>query len=145
MRTTLATLLLVLAGATTLVAQDPEAMPSGNEMEMRVTQAVTATGVQDREPVGIAETFSAEVGEVFFYTVFEGDFPESEVTHVWRRDGEEMARVPLTVRGPRWRTWSSKRILADWTGSWTAQVVGPEGTVIESVEFTVEAVPTVSR
>lgn len=143
MKTTMATMLLVLAAATTLAAQEPAAMAADGDIS--VTQAVVATAVEDREPVGAAETFPSDVGQVYFYTVFEGDFPETEVEHVWLRDGEEVARVPLTVRGPRWRTWSSKRILADWTGAWTAQVVGPDGAVLESVDFTVEGMPTARR
>lgn len=123
--------LLVLAGGP-LVAQDAPA-----ESGLRVTRAVVATSVEDREPVGVAESFSADVGTLYFYTVFEGDFEETTLEHVWLRDGEEVARVELRARGPRWRTWSAKQIPADWTGSWTAQVVAADDQVLSSVTFTV--------
>jgi hypothetical protein len=48
-----------------------------------------------------------------------------------------MARVSLRVAGPNWRTWSSKTILPEWTGEWRVDVVGPDGTVLRSVDFTV--------
>ena len=50
---------------------------------------------------------------------------------------EEMGRIPLRVAGSNWRTWSSKNIEPNWTGVWRVDIVGPDGTVLESVSFTV--------
>lgn len=113
-----------------LEAQDPSAA-------LEVTTAVVGTGVDDREPVGTGTSFPASVGTVYFYTVFEGDFGERQVEHVWMRNGEEVGRVPLTVRGPRWRTWSSKTVPADWTGEWEARVVDTDGSVLATAAFQV--------
>lgn len=115
----------------------PVAAQDADTAGIDVTRAVVATEVQDREPVGEATSFGADVGTVYFYTVFEGDFAEQTVEHVWVREGEEVGRVPLTVAGPRWRTWSAKTIPGDWTGSWTVSVVDSGGTELESVDFTV--------
>lgn len=131
---------LVLAGAAWALfaaAPDVAAAQEGVESDVTVSSAVVATGVQDREPVGGATSFPADVGTVYFYTVFEGDFGEAGFEHVWLRDGEEMARVPLTARGPRWRTWSSKTIPPDWAGSWTVRVVDTNGNELSSVDFTI--------
>ncbi len=134
MRSMLVTAFLVLTTATVAAAQvaDKAAAPA-----IEVSRAVVATGVEDREPVGAAESFPADVGSVYFYTVLEGDFAEMEIHHVWIRDGEEMARTPLRARGPRWRTWSSKRIPPEWSGRWTVQVVAGDDQVLGSVEFSV--------
>lgn len=115
-------------------AQEPESDP-GPAIE--IAEAVVATGVEDRAPVGVAESFGADVERLYFYTIFEGDFPETQLEHVWLRDGEEVARVALRAQGPRWRTWSSKTIAPDWTGEWEAQVVGPDGEVLASTSFTI--------
>jgi len=120
--------------ATSLSAQEPAEQ---EQAAPEVTRAVLATGVQDREPVGVAETFPMDVGTLYFYTVFEGDFPEQTVRHVWLREGEEVGRVELRARGPRWRTWSTKAIPSDWTGPWTVQVQDAQGNVLASREFTV--------
>lgn len=122
--------LLVAAPLAAQEAQQPQSA-------MNVTTAVIATGVQDREPVGVGDQFPADVGQVYFYTVFEGDFPETNVAHVWYRNGEEVSRVELRVKGPRWRTWSSKTISPEWTGEWTARVVDAEGNVLAEATFTV--------
>lgn len=131
---------LALAGAAwALLAAAPmdAAAQEGMDSAVEISRAVVATDVQDREPVGEATTFPADVGTVYFYTVFEGDFGEQGFEHVWVRDGEEIARVPLMARGPRWRTWSSKVIPPDWAGSWTVRVLDTDGNELESVDFTV--------
>jgi hypothetical protein len=110
----------------------------GPESPVQVTTAVVATGVEDREPVGTAESFPADVGTVFFYIVLEGDFGDREIVHVWLHEGEEASRVTLNVRGPRWRTWSSKRIPSHMTGAWSVRVEDADATVLRTVEFTVE-------
>lgn len=127
----------LLALAAVLVAAPAASQQTEPDPDLEVTTAVVATDVVDREPVGAAESFATDVGQVYFYTVFEGDFGETQLEHVWLREGEELARVPLTVRGPRWRTWSSKAIRADWTGAWEVQVVDAAGNVLATASFTV--------
>lgn len=145
-RSTLPILAILTLAAAPLAAQEETEEQAAQDTTVEamatpveVSQAVVATGVQDREPVGADSTFTADVGALYFYTVFEGDFDEAQVEHVWLHDGEEVARVPLTVRGPRWRTWSSKEILPEWTGSWTVKVVDADGVEHASVDFTVGA------
>ena len=133
MRSMLLTVLATVATATTLGAQTAErAAPT-----IEVTRAVVATGIEDREPIGESTTFSADVGTVYFFTEITGDFDETRIHHVWLREGEEVARVPLTVRGPRWRTWSSKRIPPEWSGNWTVRIVLGDDQVLGTVDFTV--------
>lgn len=134
MRSIIAMALLAVVAATPLAAQEAEkAAPAA----VTVIQAVVAPAIEDREPVGEAEAFPADVGTLYFYTVIEGEFAEAAIQHVWLLDGKEVARVPLVVRGPRWRTWSSKRVPPDWTGQWTARVVTGDDQELGSVTFTV--------
>ena len=114
------------------------ATPSSVEaQDLAISNAVVASHVENREPVQPADSFPANVGEVSFYTLLEGDFGERVVEHVWIWNGDEVARVSLTVHGPRWRTWSSKTIPADWTGPWEARIEDSSGTVLASVPFRV--------
>jgi hypothetical protein len=139
--TSVATLAVALAVGTAwnvapaaVEAQDPSAA-------IDVTTAVVGTGVEDREPVGTGTAFPASVGTVYFYTAFEGDFDERRIEHVWMRNGEEVGRVPLTIPGPRWRTWSRKTVPADWTGEWEARVVDADGSVLATAAFQVGGSP----
>ncbi|NIU01322.1 MAG: DUF2914 domain-containing protein [Nitrosopumilaceae archaeon] len=42
------------------------------------------------------------------------------------------------MKGKKWRTWSSKRIVEEWTGTWRVDVVSTAGKVLKSKEFVVE-------
>jgi hypothetical protein len=112
------------------------AAPPAPKLEI---DAVLCTSVVDREPVGEADTFPADVGKIYLWTKVTG-LPEGQssfIHHVWLRDGVEMGDVELAVKASPWRTYSYKTIMPDWTGDWEVKVVGPDGNVIKSIPFTV--------
>lgn len=125
------------AAAALLLWWAPLQAQQGSVEDATVARAVVATDVEEREPVGEATQFPATVGQLVFYTVLEGNFSETQFEHVWIREGEEVARVPLRAAGPRWRTWSAKTIPAEWTGDWSVKVVDSEGNELSTVDFTV--------
>ncbi len=128
----LACLFLVASSAT---AQ--EQMMESSTAQLAVAEAVVATQIADRQPVDNVTTVPADVGQVYCWTRIVGAEAETEVVHVWYRGDMEMARVSLRVAGNNWRTWSSKRIEPSWTGEWRVDVEAPDGTVLESVTFSV--------
>ena len=97
-----------------------------------------ATGVENRQPVGVDTSFADTVGKVYCYTHIVGADEPTSVSHVWFYNDEEMATVELNVRSNNWRTWSSKSILKSWTGKWRVDVVTAAGELLESKEFTIE-------
>lgn len=100
-------------------------------------ETAVCTAITDREPVGSADKFPAEVGKVFLWCKVTGATDGSVITHVWSREGKEMARVELKVNAGAWRTWSSKTIPSSWTGNWEVKVLGPDGAELKSALFTV--------
>jgi hypothetical protein len=115
------------------------ALPATSEALKFEVEAVLCTNVVDREPVGEAADFPADVDKVYLWTKVTG-LPEGEssfIHHVWLTGGEEMADVQLVVKGDPWRTYSYKTIPPEWAGDWEVKVVGPDGNVIKSIPFTV--------
>jgi hypothetical protein len=131
---------LVLA-VTLLIASGPiaqEEAPAGETAgALSVTKGVMALRVENREPIGEGVSFEPGVGQLACYTQIEGAGGETVVYHVWMQGGELRAKVQLPVRSPRWRTWSTKRILPGWTGDWTVRVEDSDGNVLKTVAFTV--------
>jgi hypothetical protein len=98
--------------------------------------AVVCTSISDRAPVGAADRFPASVGRLMcFSEVREG---AGKVVHVWIRGDKEVFSIELRAQGPRWRTWSEKQILPEWTGPWRVEVRSLEGAVLAKAEFTIE-------
>ena len=99
-------------------------------------EAQACTAVQDRTPVGAAESFTPDVGQVYVWCKIMGATdPSTVIRHVWYHNGQEKATVELTVKGSNWRTWSSKKIPASWTGDWVVKIVDATGNIIKEVPF----------
>lgn len=103
-----------------------------------LAEGVVAAGVEQRQPVGVSEHFAADIGRVYCFTRVRGASGEESVTHVWMKEGKEMARVELAVRSDNWRTWSSKRVLPEWRGAWTVKVLDQTGVELASIPFTLD-------
>ena len=102
-----------------------------------VMAAKVGTGVTNRELDGEASTFKADVGKVFCWMKVKGEVG-SKVTHAWFKGTEEMGKVELEIKYPVTRTWSAKTITPEMKGDWRVDIVGADGTVLQSLKFTVE-------
>ena len=102
---------------------------------LEVRDAAVSTGVHDRVPTGISATFDSSVGTLYAFTRIVGADADTRIYHKWYHGGELMADIPLSIRSGDWRTWSSKTILPEWTGSWRVVVVSEDGTVLGTVDF----------
>jgi hypothetical protein len=133
MRRHVAPLSLALLFAMAAAVGAQQQMASG----LDVAEAVITSAVVDRQPSDNLTTVAKDVGTVYCWTRITGAEGEIQVEHVWYKDDTEVARVSLRIAGSNWRSWSSKNIDPMWTGNWRVDVVGPDGTVLESVAFTV--------
>ncbi|WP_025324346.1 DUF2914 domain-containing protein [Deferrisoma camini] len=125
---------LPLAGAAAVLL----ALSSPAWAGLSVGRSAFCRSVEAREPVGVADTFPADVGEVTFFTQILGAEGSQQILHVWIYDGREMAIVPLDVEGPSWRTWSTKRILPEWKGDWIVEVRTVDGAVLHEARMRIE-------
>jgi len=105
---------------------------------IQIVRSAICLQVEEREPVDIDSVFPADVGTIFAYTKIDGVTTPTQVTHVWYHGEREMARVQLQVRNNGWRTWSSKKILPSWTGTWTVKILNEDGENVKTMEFQVE-------
>jgi len=111
----------------------PAPAPAGTVAREQFT-----SNIENREPVDDLDSLSADHDKVFFFTDLR-DFGGQTVTHHWMHDGEDVADVKFQVGGPRWRVWSSKRLMDSSTGTWTVEVVAENGSVVDKKSFQVTA------
>lgn len=102
-----------------------------------VMEAAVGTAVVDRELQGAAEMFPATVGTLYCFSRIGQTQAGTTIEHVWYFGDQEVARVELSIGGSPWRTWSSKTIPAEATGSWRVDIVA-NGNVLKSLAFTVQ-------
>jgi len=103
-----------------------------------IKRLVVGTGVENGEPVGVAETFPASTEKVYCFLEATDMAKDTEATFVWFHGDKEMLKfsVPLKM-GPRWRTYANKN-LRELKGDWKVEIRDPDGKVVKDTKFKVE-------
>ena len=135
--------LVVIAvwGITLPVYGQEKAKPEGATKEtaaFSIKRLVIGTGVEDYDPVGVAETFPASTEKVYCFLEATDIAKDTEVSFVWFHDEKEMLKfsVPLKM-GSRWRTYANKN-LRELKGDWKVEIRDADGKVLQDTKFKVE-------
>jgi len=103
-----------------------------------LARLLVGTGVEDREPVGVAETFPEATEKVYCFLEATEIAQDTEVHFVWFHGEKEMLKISLPLKmGPRWRTYASKS-LRGLKGDWKVEIKDASGALIKEVTFKVE-------
>ena len=138
---------LALLGTTLIVAAEPqgtvieikkENLRSSEQVSGTVARSALTSEVQEREPVDRLDRVTGQHDELVYFTELRGMSGQT-AKHRWEHNGKIMAEVEFDIKGPRWRVWSSKKLLPEWTGAWTISVINDAGEVIAQQGFTYEA------
>ncbi|MFZ5979317.1 MAG: DUF2914 domain-containing protein [Candidatus Zixiibacteriota bacterium] len=129
-------------GEDTTKPAEPEPTPAPVEEPVPAEPIFTVEtqlcgGIVDRMPVEPAETFSADVENVYLWCKVTGALDSTSIFVNWYYQDKEMASVELPVKSAFWRTWSSKRIQPEWVGDWTVRVLNKNGNGIKEIKFTI--------
>ena len=105
-----------------------------------VRSAFTRT-IDEREPTENLQNLTNESAQVKFFTELR-DMSGQTAIHRWEYDGKVVAEVEFNVKGPRWRVWSSKSLVPQWTGDWKVSVINGAGEVIseKNLSYNIAAV-----
>lgn len=104
---------------------------------LEVVDTAICSSVEDRACVDPKEEFSTGVERLYCFTRITGAPEDIEVTHVWYYGNIERARIALSVRSASYRTYSSKKIQLHEIGNWRVEVLGPDGTVLKTIPFSI--------
>ena len=107
-------------------------------VDLRVAEGTITTAIEDQMPVDRIDSYRADFGKLYCYTRIVGAQEDTEVTHVWYYQDNELARVTLSVRSADWRTYSSKRFLPQWAGQWKVVVLDADKNEIATIPFSLE-------
>jgi hypothetical protein len=136
MKRTVIAVILAFAGA--LALPFPAAAADDDAATMSIARFVTCQDVMDREPLGESVVFPPDTAKVYAFLDARDISADVTVNFVWLHEGQETARVALNLRqGPRWRTWSSKKI-AGRRGKWRVELRDNGDNLLTAAEFVVE-------
>lgn len=106
--------------------------------DLRVADGTITSAIENQIPVDRIESYRADFGKLYCFTRIVGAQGDTEVTHVWYFQDNELARVTLPIRSSDWRTYSSKRFLPQWAGEWRVVVLDGEQNEIATIPFRLE-------
>jgi len=105
---------------------------------LTVARLVIGTGVENREPVGVAETFPGTTEKVYCFLEATNISEDMEITVIWFHGEKEMLKTTLPLKmGPRWRSHADKNLYG-LKGDWKVEVRDAKGNLIKDVKFKVE-------
>lgn len=128
------TVMSLAVGLMAVVAVAEEAQPS--KAASLTAEIKIGTGIENREPIGVADSFGSETEQLVGWTYIKGATEPVEVKHVWIFEGQEMGAIPLQVKSSTYRTWSRKSVQGK-SGKWTFELRDSAGQVVASKSFNV--------
>ena len=108
---------------------------SANAAAGEIRRALFTTGIDNREPVAIVDSIdSTSSNSVSFYTEIT-NMSGQTITHQWTHLDKVMFEKTFEVKAERWRVWTSKTLIPNWTGTWTVNVLDDERELLTSKSF----------
>ena len=111
---------------------------AGQDKEFTIARLVVGTGVENKEPVGVAETFPATTEKVYCFLEATEISKDTEVSFVWFLGDKEMLKTNLPLKmGPKWRTFANKNV-GGMKGDWKVEMRDVNGNLLKDAKFKVE-------
>lgn len=100
-----------------------------------VTRAIFTIGIDNREPVIQVDSINSNsYTKISFFTELT-DLQGHTITHQWTYEDKVMFEKSFEVNGDRWRVWTSKVFLPEWSGTWTVNVLDTDRSLLDSESF----------
>ena len=104
---------------------------------LALVEALMCEDILEQIPQNPTTIFSIERRKVICYTSFD-PVPETTVIyHRWYHRDQPSARMKLTLKPPRWSTYSSFQLRAEDLGPWRVEVTDSQGQVLQVLRFSI--------
>lgn len=97
-----------------------------------VSRALFTISVEDREPASRVDSIDPHMHQSIYFFTELSQLDGHTITHQWTYNDKVMFEKNFEVKGPRWRVWTSKTFLPEWTGTWIVNVLDTDRSVLTS-------------
>jgi len=104
---------------------------------VRLVRAVMCESIDGYEPKYIAVAFSINAGRISCYTLFDDVADTTVVDHKWYRQDELVTTKRLTIKPPKWATYSSIQLREEDKGPWRVEIWNAQSRLIKTLRFSV--------
>jgi hypothetical protein len=103
-----------------------------------IARAVIGTGVEKRDPAGVAAVFPSTTEKVYCFLEAANIPKDMEISLTWFHGQKEIKKINLPLKaGSRWRTYAHKN-LGGLKGDWKVEIKDAEGKLLKDLSFKVE-------
>jgi len=108
---------------------------SGNEIGL--VEAVMCEEIKGSVPQDLTTVFSIERRTAVCFTGFDPVPQQAVIYHHWFHRDTPSARIKLTLKPPRWSTYSSIQLRAEDIGPWRVEITDAQGNIFHVLRFSV--------
>jgi hypothetical protein len=102
-----------------------------------LVEALMSEDIQEQIPQNPTTIFSIEQRKVICYTSFDPVPKKTVIYHHWFHRDRPSAKMKLTLKPPRWSSYSSFQLRAEDLGPWRVEVTDSEGQIFHVLRFSI--------
>lgn len=100
-------------------------------------RAVMCEAIESFEPKNPAVVFSISIGKIMCFTSFNMVPEEMVIYHKWYRKDQLSTKRKLTLKPPKWSTFSEILLREADNGPWRVEVTDVDGNIIRILRFSI--------
>jgi len=104
---------------------------------LTLLKAVMCEGLEDLNPENETIVFSVALGSVICFTAFDPVPEKTVVYHHWFKRDQPDKKVKLTLKPPKWSSFSKIRIRNMDVGPWRVEITDSKGKIFRTLRFSV--------
>ncbi len=118
--------------------QQEKTSPTGSSLKkLTLFKAVISEEIQEFAPLNEAIIFSISMGKVYCFSSFDPVPEKTFIYHYWYFQDRLIARVKLTLKPPRWRTYSTIQLRKADKGPWRVEITDSKGQRFKVLRFSI--------
>ncbi|MDY6879266.1 MAG: DUF2914 domain-containing protein [Thermodesulfobacteriota bacterium] len=110
---------------------------SDTDKRTSLARAVMCEEIYGQVPQGEAVVFSVKLGTVLCFSLFDPVPQQTSISHKWFFRDKINAEVRLSLKPPRWATFSRIQLRNTDKGPWRVEVVDEGGRVLHVLRFSI--------
>ncbi|MFO7600441.1 MAG: DUF2914 domain-containing protein [Candidatus Desulfacyla sp.] len=112
-------------------------LPPEKPASLTLVRAIMCEGMREFEPENETIIFSATLGQAACFTAFDPVPEKAEIYHNWFRRDQPDAKFKLTLKPPKWASFSKIRLRNSDTGPWRVEITDANGKIFQTLRFSV--------
>ena len=102
-----------------------------------LARAIMCEDIQDLIPQNSTTVFSIEKRKAICFTSFDPVPEKTVIYHQWFHRDQASAKIKLTLKPPRWSTYSSIQFRAEDIGPWRVEITDSQGNILDALRFSI--------